>query len=227
MNWLNEEYKKNLETYEKKDGIKAIILYVMVMALGFFQGWLYTTDVSAAALNGMQIWIPLVFLVLFLCILVFHKVDLDTLGINNNQLLKSMGLGVVGAAILLLLQSLLLIMQGDKLAFSLPIMATWMIFAIGALEEEFIFRGYIQTRLAGLVKKQWLVGVINAVLFLSIHYPVKWVISGAFSIFSLSWVYVISLLALHFLCDAVYKKTNCIWGAIVLHFLYNAVGAML
>lgn len=227
MNWLNEEYKKNLRTYEKKDGIKAIVVYLIVMALCFLQGWLYTTDVSAAVLNGMQIWIPLVFTVLFLGILVFRKVDLDTLGINNNQLLKSMGLGVVGAAILLLLQSLVMVMQGGKITFSLPIMTTWMIFAICALEEEFIFRGYIQTRLSGLVEKQWLVGIINAIMFLSIHYPVRWVISGTFSIFSLSWVYVISLLALHFLCDAVYKKTNCIWGAVVLHFLYNAVGAML
>ncbi|WP_431190405.1 CPBP family glutamic-type intramembrane protease [Blautia wexlerae] len=39
--------------------------------------------------------------------------------------------------------------------------------------------------------------------------------------------YIVSLLALHFFCDAVYKRTNCLWGAVILHIIYNAVGAMI
>ena len=50
---------------------------------------------------------------------------------------------------------------------------------------------------------------------------------GAISFDVLSAVYIVSLLALHFFCDAVYKKTNCLWGAILLHIIYNAVGAMI
>lgn len=34
MNWLNEEYKKNLETYEKKDGVKAVVLHFLYNAVG-------------------------------------------------------------------------------------------------------------------------------------------------------------------------------------------------
>lgn len=68
---------------------------------------------------------------------------------------------------------------------------------------------------------------INSVLFLSIHYPVKWVVSGAVSFDVLSAVYIVLLLALHFFCDAVYKRTNCLWGAVVLYIIYNAVGAMI
>ncbi|MFR3200958.1 MULTISPECIES: type II CAAX prenyl endopeptidase Rce1 family protein [Blautia] len=39
--------------------------------------------------------------------------------------------------------------------------------------------------------------------------------------------YIVSLLALYFFCDAVYKRTNCLWGAVILHIIYNAVGAMI
>ncbi|MFR0805518.1 CPBP family glutamic-type intramembrane protease [Blautia wexlerae] len=39
--------------------------------------------------------------------------------------------------------------------------------------------------------------------------------------------YIVSLLVLHFFCDAVYKRTNCLWGAVILHIIYNAVGAMI
>lgn len=70
----------------------------------------------------------------------------------------------------------------------------------------------------------------NSVLFLSIHYPVKWVVSGAvsFDVLSIiSSIYIVSLLDLHFFCDAVYKRTNCLWGAVVLHIIYNAVEAMI
>ena len=69
--------------------------------------------------------------------------------------------------------------------------------------------------------------VIIILFFLSIHYPVKWVVSGAVSFDVLSAVYIVLLLALHFFCDAVYKRTNCLWGAVILHIIYNAVGAMI
>lgn len=85
----------------------------------------------------------------------------------------------------------------------------------------------IQTRLSGLINSQWIVGIINSVLFLSIHYPVRWVVSGAVSFDVLSAVYIVSLLAWHFFCDAVYKRTNCLWGVVILHIIYNAVGAMI
>ena len=68
---------------------------------------------------------------------------------------------------------------------------------------------------------------INSVLFLSIHYPVKWVVSGTVSFDVLSAVYIVSLLALHFFCDTIYKRTNCLWGAVILHIIYNVVGAMI
>ena len=81
--------------------------------------------------------------------------------------------------------------------------------------------------MSGLIRNQWIVGIINSVLFLSIHYPVKWVVTGKLYFDVLPVEYVISLLALHFFCDAVYKRTNCLWGSVILHIIYNAVGAMI
>lgn len=83
------------------------------------------------------------------------------------------------------------------------------------------------SRLAGLINSQWITGIINSVFFLSIHYPVRWVVSGIVSIGVLSAVYIVSLFMLHFFCDAVYKRTNCILGAVLLHIIYNAVGAII
>lgn len=59
MEWTSEKYKNNLMEYEKRDGIKAIIIYCLIMGSAFFHGWLYTTNTSVLVLNLSQVWIPL------------------------------------------------------------------------------------------------------------------------------------------------------------------------
>lgn len=227
MKWVNEQYKTNLKSFNKVDGIKAIVIYIFIMASCFFQGWLYTTDASVALLNSSQIWIPLFLSVLFIGYMSLSKETIGSIGITRDNLPQSIVCGVIGGSVLLALQTVMLKLQGGELSVDVPLLINWIVFIIAAFEEEIVFRGYIQTRLSGLVRSQWVVGVINAILFLSIHYPVRWVVSGVISVWDLPGVYVISLLMLHYLCDAVYTKTNCLWGAFVLHLIYNAVGAMI
>lgn len=227
MSWINSKYESKLRNYNKKDGLKAIILYFLIMLSLFFQGWLYTVNVSTFVLNSSQIWLPLIRLIIFLFFLHCSKEKISSVGINADNIKHSIMLGVIGGGLLLILQTVLFIAQGKAISFSSPMLLTWVIFIFAALEEEVLFRGYIQTRMSGLINRQWIVGIINSLLFLTIHYPVRWVVSAAVSFDVLSGVYVISLLALHFFCDAVYKRTNCLWGAVVLHIIYNAIGAMI
>ena len=154
-------------------------------------------------------------------------IEAKILELISNNIWNSIGLGLAGGFLLLTIQTVLFMIQGKSISFISPQLLNWVIFLFAAFEEEVLFRGYIQTRLSGLISSQWIVGIINSVLFLSIHYPVKWVVSGAVSFDVLSAVYIVSLLALHFFCDAVYKRTNCLWGAVILHIIYNAVGAMI
>lgn len=227
MEWTSEKYKNNLMEYEKRDGIKAIIIYCLIMGSAFFHGWLYTTNTSVLVLNLSQVWIPLVLILLFACFFHYNKQKIDSVGINTDKIKNSIILGVIGGIFLLVIQTVLFKAQGKSISFTEPLLINWIIFFFAALEEEIIFRGYIQTRLSGLIRNQWIIGIINSVLFLSIHYPVKWVVTGKLYFDVLPVEYVISLLALHFFCDAVYKRTNCLWGSVILHIIYNAVGAMI
>ncbi|HBG7287137.1 TPA: CPBP family intramembrane metalloprotease [Clostridioides difficile] len=130
--------------------------------------------------------------------------------------------GVIGATVLVIFVILTAgIMQGKKVDFQLPTVFMIVTFIVSAISEEIVFRGYIQTRLTGLIKNSVLSSCINAFLFLSTHYPVKWISSGDFSFAILSGFYVICLISLNFSCDLVYRKTNCLWGAWLLHILYN------
>lgn len=228
MKWIDEQYLRDLGSYGKIDGIKAITVYVLIMISAFFQGWLYTTDASITILNSVQIWIPLILIVIFIGYLTISKEKKDTIGISFNNIKQSIVLGIIGGIVLLFLRTFLFYkMNGSEISILSPALINWIVFIVAAFEEEIIFRGYIQTRLSGLIKRQWIAGIINALFFLSIHYPVRWVVAGRVSIFDISIVHIISLLALHYFCDGVYKKTNCIWGAVILHIIYNAIGAMI
>lgn len=227
MSWVNIQYKSNLRRYDKRDGMKALAVYCLIMCSAFFQGWLYTTNANVFVLNSSQIWIPLILTAGFFCFVYCSKENIRSIGINRDNIWKSVVLGFAGGFLLLAIQTALFMAQGKSVSIISPQLLNWVIFLFAAFEEEVLFRGYIQTRLSGLINSQWIVGIINSVLFLSIHYPVKWVASGAVSFDVLSAVYIVSLLALHFFCDAVYKRTNCLWGAVVLHIIYNAVGAMI
>lgn len=227
MSWVNGQYRSNLQKFKKKDGAKALIVYCFIMCSAFFQGWLYTTNASIIVLNSSQIWIPLILTVVFFFFFYLSKESVRSIGISFDNIWKSIVIGFIGGFLLLAIQTLLFMIQGKSVSFTSPQLLNWIIFLFAAFEEEVLFRGYIQTRLSGFINSQWIVGIINSILFLSIHYPVKWVVSGAISFDVLSVVYIVSLLALHFFCDAVYKRTNCLWGAVMLHIIYNAVGAMI
>lgn len=71
---------------------------------------------------------------------------------------------------------------------------------------------------------------INSVLFVhTLSCKMGRIWSSIFDVLSIIYYqqYIVSLLVLHFFCDAVYKRTNCLWGAVILHIIYNAVGAMI
>ena len=181
MSWVNIQYKSNLRKNDKRDGMKALAVYCLIMCSAFFHGWLYTTNANVFLLNSSQIWIPLVLTTGFFCFFHYSKENIRSIGINSDNIWNSIGLGFVGGFLLLAVQTVLFMIQGKSISFTSPQLLNWVIFLFAAFEEEILFRGYIQTRLSGLISSQWIVGIINSILFLSIHYPVKWVVSGAVS----------------------------------------------
>lgn len=93
------------------------------------------------------------------------KEDIRSIGINSDNIWNSIGLGFAGGFLLLTIQTVLFMIQGKSISFTSPQLLNWVIFLFAAFEEEVLFRGYIQTRLSGLINSQWIVGIINSVLF--------------------------------------------------------------
>lgn len=223
----SREYNENLKRFGAIDGMKAIVLYGIFIIVLIIQSLTYMSNLSVEILNGLQIIFPLLLLVVGILFVVLSKEKLCTVGLNGTRVLQSLLWGVL-LAICLLIGMVIYFRFIENVAVGViaPAISSLGIFFIGAFEEEIVFRGYIQSRLTGIIKKPVLCSLCTGFLFLLMHYPAKWMVTG-FSLFTLPLYYVVCLVLLHFVCDFVYKKTNCLWGAIGLHFLYNIGQSML
>lgn len=215
-----------LKQYSGKDGIKALILYVLVMFSCLVQGMLYLSNLSHSALDFLQI--PMTVIDIFFCFLFIRlsKESTKSIGITSENIRSSLIIGIATCGLLTAVIILFGTINGT-IAFDnimqMPSKQVLIIFVFAAFAEEIVFRGYLPTRICGITKNKWIGSSICALLFLSIHYPVQWVTSGTVSFDVLSLPHSAFLILLHFACDFVYKKTNCIWGSVVLHLLYNLI----
>jgi membrane protease YdiL (CAAX protease family) len=159
-------------------------------------------------------------------ILYFTKETLASIGITKKNLTQSMLLGVIGAIIILTISILI---NGPKFEVYLSAItfSSLFIFIVCAIGEELIVRGYITNRLNSFTNNFMFSSTIAAFLFAFSHYAVKWGISGIIDFSDITPIHFVLLIILHFLCDFVYKKTNCIWGSAVLHILYNVCSSAL
>ncbi|MDO4542308.1 MAG: type II CAAX endopeptidase family protein [Bacillota bacterium] len=222
----DEAYMENLRHRGRQDGFKALFLFGLYISLVFLLGYLYTTSLPGAFLTAAGRFLDIVALGLAVAFLWLGHEKLKTIGINSNNPGKSLALGAIGGIALVAAVTVAEAIGSGRPRVEAASLVVTVTFVIGAVSEEMVFRGYIQTRLVGLIKNSYLASALNAILFLSIHYPVKWVVSGEFSLWALPLTYVICLVLLHFLCDFVYRKTNCLWGSILLHAVYNIGGAV-
>lgn len=227
--WTSTDYRSAHAAYDWRDGAKACALYAFTMLALFVQGRLYLSSLSTEILASLNIVRPLVSLVATLAIVWISRERMASIGVTRRRFGESLAFGLALGCLLSLAlgvseqfaSGLTFAGFGAASAFSL------LTFAVGALEEELCFRGYISTRLTGFFHQRIVASIVTGVLFLLSHYVIFWGVSGQISFDGISATRLIFILLLHFVCDAVYQRTNCIWGAVVLHFLYNVISGVM
>lgn len=227
--WTSTDYRSAHAAYDWRGGVKACALYAFTMLALFVQGRLYLSSLSTAILASLNIVRPLVALVATLVVVFTARERVASIGVTRQRFGESLALGLALGCLLSLALGV-----SERIATGLPFAGfgaastlSLVTFAVGALEEELCFRGYISTRLTGFFHNALLASIVTSVLFLLSHYVIFWSVSGQISFDSISATRLVLILLLHFACDATYQRTNCIWGAVALHFLYNVTSGML
>ena len=227
--WTSHDYRSAHAAYDWRDGAKACVLYAFTMLALFVQGRLYLSSLSTEILASLNIVRPLVSLAATLVVVFAARERMASIGVARRRFGESLALGLaLGCLLSFALGACERIATGLAFAgFGAASTLSLVTFAVGALEEELCFRGYISTRLTGFFHNALLASIVTGVLFLLSHYVIFWSVSGQISFDSISAMRLVFILLLHFACDAVYQRTNCIWGAVALHFLYNVTSGML
>lgn len=226
--WLSadEGYRANLETYTKKDGIKAILLFLIFCGVisifavldnryPAFRDFTYTQPVW----SGIQL-IPIIITILFV---VCSKRRLDTIGLCNGKWKKILLLG--------LLLSILVaagniggnLVEGRALKSVPEIFSLIIFYLFAALCEEIVFRGYIQTRICGLIPNAIINTLVAALLFGLMHLLHPMIANDvdmfAYVVKNPSWF--LDKVVMHIVWSFIYRKTNSIYGAVLPHWVAN------
>jgi membrane protease YdiL (CAAX protease family) len=153
-----------------------------------------------------------------------RRQDLASVGLRREGLRRSIMLGLAAAGVLSAVNVGLAYWEGARHLNILEAAQMTALFAFLAAQEELIFRGYLTTRLHGLISRPRVAQLLGVLLFVSVHLPGKLLPSpaeylAAFDVSDALWL--ANLLLVGYVYDTLYRVTGSIAGCATAHFLVN------
>lgn len=221
-----------------KDGIIAIAFYFFYMLLIYLFG-LLMFKTSLFKLFGryftnktfylLIFYLPITFLILFSVFIVVkvREQKLESIGLKFDNTIKSVILGILFSLPFILPKIIFYISKSKKISLNY-IDLIWLFlyyFIHIALVEEVTFRGFIQTRIQGVIRNKWLSIIVVGLMFGLMHIPfqmikanmglLKFVIHDSVHLINTSWI--------HIYLVYLYTRDNNILAPVVTHTLINFI----
>lgn len=221
---FNKEFEEKAGTYKPLDGVLALGLFLIFCLLYAFLAVLQSTfsfikqNITAAGcvFNILMILTAVLFVKI-------KKEKLSTIGLYKGRWKLSCVIGLVIAFVLFFNNCLWHIIGGAAFIPAKDIIKLTFYYLTVSLSEEIIFRGYISTRLHGILKNSYLVILVSGILFVIMHFPYRMIAYsmtiGDLTINNLSWI--IDLFVTHTVLSIIYFKTNSLYGSIIPHWMSN------
>lgn len=219
------EYENNLKQYTKKDGVLSFVLFgimilnysILAVLQAKFEFIKENIMLAGCIFNVLMIVITVLFVKL-------NKQSLETIGLYKGKWKHSIIIGIILAFFLFYNNCLLHLINGSNLIQMQEILILLIYYLLVAICEEIVFRGYIETRIYGLINKnRWLAVFVVGILFIIMHFPYRMIAYGMtlydLTIKNFSWI--IDLFITHLVLNFIYLKTNSLYGAIIPHWMSN------
>lgn len=220
----SDGYEKNIRQYSKKDTMSAFILFFLFI---FSYAILALLFRSFAFIKENIIVVGCLFniiLILFTFFLVkYNQQKLSSLGIVGGNWKKSCIVGIILALILFYNNCGIYLLGGESLIGFKKMISLIIYYLSVSFCEEIVFRGYIGTRIYGLIRNKWLSVIVSGFLFIIMHFPYRMIAYGL-SILDLTIgnsAWLIDLFVTHIILTFIYMKTNSLIGAIIPHWISN------
>ena len=220
----NNGYTTNINQYTKKDGIMALLLFSIIIleyaVFGILQKNLDFVK-SNARLFGCAVNLLLIFITILFVKLNNQK--LDTIGIPKGNWKLSIVLGTILALFYFYNNCLSHIITGSRFVPIKKILILAGYYFLVSVCEEFVFRGYIGTRIYGFCKNKYIAVSLTGLLFVVMHFPYRMAAYGMTinDLIVNNPLWLLDLFTFHIILNFVYMKTNSLYGAIIPHWISN------
>lgn len=220
----DREYESNLKHYTIKDGVLSFILFgIMILNYSIlavlqtkFEFIKENIMLVGCIFNALMIVITILFIKL-------NKQSLETIGLYKGKWKNSIIMGIIIASFLFCNNCLSHLINGSRFIALQEILMLLVYYFLVAVCEEIVFRGYIGTRIYGVIKKRWLAIFVVGILFIIMHFPYRMIAYGMtlsdLTVKNFSWI--IDLFITHLVFNFIYLKTNSLYGAIIPHWMSN------
>ena len=221
------EYVEQTKSFDKTDALLAFAMWLIVLTVNTLLGLVFVK--KAAALTETYIFCATGIAALCnigcVCLLCFlRRQKLSTAGFSRTKLWQSVLLGVALSAIFVILKGIpdFSILQKNGALIGSRVIY-YLVFI--AFMEEFVFRGYIGTRLFGAFSNKKTAVFITGMLFSLQHIPFQMIVRQAtvWQYVSTVWINLIYLVGLHYLFQWLYTKFNSLAAPVLLHFTWDFV----
>ncbi len=211
---------QSVRDYSRRDAAMAMGLFILycgaMVAAGLLNGHLTALGmtVSGTIINSCFVGVVLLFLA-------GKKQGIETVGLKKGNIRLSLMLGTGLAAYLFFCNCLSnVIFEGQTFVpFKTILLYIIYYFTVG-LCEELIFRGYILTRLHGIVRNVYVDVLLSGVLFVLMHFPFR-MVAYHLSFFELASnvPYMIDLFVTGLILSYIRVKSDSLYGAIIPHWI--------
>lgn len=217
----NGQYNENINTFSKKEGVSGLMLFA-IMYLGYAVLGYLVKSVSENARTIIGIIFNTAVFAITLLFLRLNKRNIETIGLRTGRKVLSIAIGGILAALVFYNNCLSYWFAGNSFIPIEKILLLVVYYFSVAVCEELVFRGYIGTRIYGLVKYKSIAVILTGLLFVLMHYPYRMAAYGmTLSGFLGNIDWIIDLFVTHIVFSLIYMKTNSLYGAMIPHWVSN------
>lgn len=223
--------------FDRKDGVMAIVYALYIMVYIFFVGWLMFFTPFYSGLSSyfpdkrLYKFIFYIFISLFELLPVFiylklRKQSLGSIGFSKENNVKSVLLGVLFSTPFIAPNIIEAAQRGMRIIDTSSLVFLFFYYLLEiALVEEIACRGFIQTRIQGLIKQKWLSILVVGFWFSAMHIPFQMLKANMpFAQFvARDAVHLATTFVLHIYFVYIYTRHNNITAAVVTHTLTDFI----
>ncbi len=223
-----KEYVEQAKQYGIKDAITAVVLNIVLLVQFLLMGKIFVhrgTELNELFIFNVTGFMALSIISLVCLLCVAHKHKFRTIGFSKTHWVKSFQIGIFLSIIVVILSLVRIVIFHGVVKSGLWLIASRIIyymFFIGFM-EEIVFRGYIGTRLYGVITNKKVSIVITGIMFSLLHIPFQSIIAQVSPVEYLitNSINLIIIFIMHIGFQYIYAKYNSIIAPTMFHFIWD------